>query len=92
MSELYIPTLSHWKLGNNWSGSQGRASYHVKPRTREEGEEKIPELFAEIWLGPLCYELSQPERTATFPVSEEGLEALRGWLSENLVEAQKTGL
>ena len=25
MSALFIPTLSHWLLGNRWSGSLGRA-------------------------------------------------------------------
>ena len=89
MSVIILPTLSHWLLGNSWSGSLGRASYYVTPRTREEGEEKVPELFAEAWTGPICYELSEAERTCTFPVSEEGLVELRAWLEANLAELDR---
>ncbi len=86
MSSLYLPTLSHWVLGNNWSGSLGRASYHITPRQREGGDDSGSELFAEVWTGPLCYELSTPEITGIFPVTEEGLEELRLWLEKQLTE------
>ena len=89
MSSIFIPTLSHWQLGNRWSGSLGRASYYVTPRQREEGEETIPELYVEAWTGPLCYELSTPERTSTFPVTEEGLVEMRAWLEEQLTELDR---
>lgn len=86
MDALFTPTLSHWQLGNCWSGSIGRASYYITPRTREEGDEKIPELFVEVWTGPICYELSQAEITRTFPVSEEGLAQLHDWLAQTLTQ------
>ena len=86
MGKLFIPTLSHWQLGNYWSGSLGRASYYVTPRKREEGDQVIPELFAEVWTGPTCYELSQAERTGSFPVSEQGLAEMALWLEEQLTE------
>ena len=82
MDSLFIPTLSHWQLGNFWSGSFGRASYHATPQKGEEGGGE--RLFVEAWTGPVCYELSRAERTACFPVSEEGLAAMRAWLEENL--------
>lgn len=90
MSVLFLPTLSHWQLGNRWSGSMGRASYYVTPRAKN-GEKGAPmeELFAEAWTGPACYELSTPERTAVFPISEEGLAELRGWLEETLAELDR---
>lgn len=81
MGELFIPTLSHWQLGNYWSGSLRRASYHVTPRKREDGGQ---ELFAEAWTGPTCYELSTAEKTAVFPVTEEGLAELKSWLEDTL--------
>lgn len=84
MSSIFIPTLSHWQLGNRWSGSLGRASYYVTPRQREEGGAKIPELFVEVWTGPSCYELSTPEVTCTFPVTDEGLSEMRTWLETQL--------
>ena len=77
MSALFIPTLSHWLLGNRWSGSLGRASYYVTPRQRQEGEQTVDEVYAEAWTGPICYEQCTPERTAAFPVTEEGLAQLR---------------
>lgn len=84
MNTIFIPTLSHWLLGNRWSGSLGRGSYHVTPRRREEDGETRDELFAEVWTGPVCYEQSTVEATSTFPVTEAGLEELRGWLEEQL--------
>lgn len=81
MSALYIPTLSHWTLGNSWSGSLGRGSYYVTPKKTEEGEAC---LFVEIWTGPTCYELSRAEETEQFPVTEEGLAAMERWLEARL--------
>lgn len=89
MSALFIPTLSHWQLGNCWSGSLGRGSYYVTPRQREEGEEKIPELYVEAWTGPTCYELSTPEVTGTFPVTGEGLTEMTAWLEKTLTELDR---
>jgi hypothetical protein len=89
MDPLFIPSLSHWQLGNCWSGSIGRASYYVTPRTREEGEEKLPELFVEVWTGPTCYELSTAEITSTFPVTQEGLGQLHDWLLATLTQVDE---
>lgn len=86
MSALFIPTLSHWLLGNRWSGSMGRASYYITPRQRQEGEQTVDELYVEAWTGPICYEQCTPERTASFPVTEEGLVQLRAWLEDNLAQ------
>lgn len=85
MSEIFLPTLSHWQHGNCWSGSLGRASYYATPR----GEGGPTEIFVEAWTGPICYELSQAERTETFPISEEGLDAMRVWLETNLEELRR---
>lgn len=41
-------------------------------------------IFAELWHGILCYEKSEIEKTETFPMSEEGREALRAWLKANI--------
>lgn len=89
MGVLFIPTLSHWQLGNSWSGSLGRGSYYVTPRKRQEGEEEIPELYVEVWTGPLCYELSEAERTGSFPVTEEGLAEMEAWLETQLTELDR---
>lgn len=83
---MYLPSLSHWEYGNNWSGNVGRASYHAVAREREDGEREI---VAEAWIWPPCYELATPERTERFPLSEEGLEALRAWLETTLPEMDR---
>ena len=83
MSALFIPTLSHWLLGNRWSGSLGRASYYVTPRQRQEGEQTVDEVYAEAWTGPICYEQCTPERTAVCMLADkeeigsEGVTGLR---------------
>ena len=66
--------------------SLGRASYYVTPRQRQEGEQTVDEVYAEAWTGPICYEQCTPERTAAFPVTEEGLAQLRTWLEDNLAQ------
>ncbi|MCI8871039.1 MAG: hypothetical protein HFF39_10990 [Lawsonibacter sp.] len=71
---IFLPTLSHWEYGNEWSGERGLARFLIVP---EEGQ-----LNAELWRGPLCRALSQAERSARFPISQEGLEALERWLLE----------
>lgn len=71
---IFLPTLSHWEYGNEWSGERGAARFLIVPA---EGR-----LTAELWRGPLCRELAQVERTARFPISQEGLSALEQWLLE----------
>lgn len=73
MEELFLPVLSHFQNGNAWTASAGRMRYKLVP-----GEETIA---AEVWEGPFCYELSTVEEQRDFPLSEEGLTALRGWIA-----------
>ncbi len=70
--KIYLPSLSHWEYGNKWSGDMGRIRYLVTPA---EGE-----MTAELWMGPMARDFVEPEQTAVFPVSEEGLTALEEWL------------
>ncbi len=79
MSQIYIPTLLFWENGNTWYGSDRQARFFIRP---VKPEEKEPRLEVELWRGPLTKELSQVLDTAAFPVSEEGLSQLTGWLEE----------
>lgn len=74
MDELFLPVLSHFQNQNIWTASVGRLRYKASPG----GEE----LTAEVWEGPWCYELSEIEDKKAFPLSGEGLEALRAWVLE----------
>ncbi len=71
MEELFLPVLSHFQNGNFWTASRGRMRYYAAP----DGEE----LAAQVWEGPWNQTDSEMEETRRFPLSEEGLEELRGW-------------
>lgn len=72
--QLYLPTLSHWEYGNEWSGERGQARFLILPA---EGQMNV-----EMWRGPMCREFAQVQLTARFPVSEEGIEQMRSWIVE----------
>lgn len=78
MEALFLPVLSHFQNGNTWTASVGTLRYKVVP-----GEEN---LAAEAWQGPWCYELSRVEAAGTFPLTEEGIEALRAWVAQQAEE------
>ena len=80
MHDILIPTMLFWENGNTWYGSKGQARFFIRPVPAEE--EQSPRLEAELWRGPLTRELSEILETASFPMSEEGLEELRAWLEE----------
>ncbi len=71
MEEIYLPVLSHFRNENFWTASAGRMRYRVDPVDSA--------LTAQVWEGPYGYALSEVEESATFPLSEEGLEELRAW-------------
>lgn len=73
MGALFLPVLSHFQNKNTWISSHGRLRYKVVP----DGEE----LKSEVWEGPWEHALSTVEGAGSFPMSEEGLEALEKWLA-----------
>ncbi len=76
--EIQLPTLMFFQNGNGWKGSSGLLCFQVEPAQGEE-EKELP---ACVWCGPFCRELSQLDDSARFPLSEEGLAALTGWLRD----------
>ncbi len=80
MTEIYLPTLSHWVHRNPWTGSIANARYSVFPRAEEDL------MDAASWVGPLNSTLSEMEQTAVFPISEEGIEELRAWIANQCDE------
>ena len=73
---LYLPTLTHWLHRNQWTGSLGKAQYYILPRPDEDI------MDAELWLGPLSRPLCVVDVQASFPITDDGVEALRQWLIE----------
>ena len=73
--ELFLPVLSHFENNNFWTASGGALRYRVDPDTGEN-----PRLTAVVWEGPWSLRDSRVEEEKDFPLSEEGLDALRAWL------------
>ena len=80
MAELFLPVLSHFENENPWSASAGRLRYRIVPTVATVPEESV--LTAEVWEGPWAYEFAQAEETRSFPLSQEGLNLLPGWLEQ----------
>ena len=71
---IFLPTLSSMKHGNVWTGSRGNTRWRIEP------SEEI--LRAEVWRGSMCRERSEVEAEGEFPLSQEGIEQLRLWLTQ----------
>ncbi len=71
-----IPKLFYFQAKNVHSGSRGKMRYRICP----EGDE----LLVAVWRKDLCYELvmDEIEGENTFPLSEEGFQAMLDWLTE----------
>lgn len=84
MSELFIPTLHTFAMKNTFTGSVGLFRFRVQPKvemkTAKEVDFEASSMFVEYWHGLYCYEKSDMEGQATFPLSEDGREAMIAWL------------
>jgi len=72
--QMYLPTLSHWEYGNEWSGERGQARFLILPA---EGQMNV-----EMWRGPMSHDFAQVQATAQFPISDAGIEDMRSWIVE----------
>ncbi len=90
MADLFVPTLHTFAMNNVFTGSCGDFRFKIVPRVvKSESNPKEVDMeksaiSAEYWHGPLCYEKSEMEGNATFPMSEEGRQELINWLSKNI--------
>lgn len=87
VSDILIPTLLFWENGNTFYGSKGQARFFIRPVTHEASSDQpdVPQtdvLEVELWKGPMQKQLSQILATATFPLSDLGLEQTVHWLEE----------
>ena len=84
MSDFFIPTLHTFAMKNTFTGSSGALRFRIVPqvtmRTPKEVDFENSSIVAEYWHGLYCYEKSELEGSETFPMTEEGREALRQWL------------
>ncbi len=86
--EIYLPVLHWFAMNNLFTGSCGEFRFRAKPNvvmaTAKEVDFQQSTISVEFWHGPLCYELSQMEGSQDFPMSEEGLAAMKGWLEASI--------
>ena len=76
MEELFIPTLHTFAMKNLFTGSYGSLRFRIKPEvvmaTPKEVDFSQSTMHVEYWHGLYCYEKSEMEGSATFPLTEEG--------------------
>lgn len=84
MAELFIPTLHTFAMNNIFTGSMGLFRFRARPNvvmaTAKEVDFEQSTIFVEYWHGLYCYEKSTMEGEETFPMSEEGRQAMIDWL------------
>ena len=88
MKEVFVPVL-HWFDANNiFTGSCGNFRFRAKPNVvmaaAKEVDFEASSIHVEFWHGPYCYEKSEMEGSADFPMSEEGRLAMKNWLESNI--------
>lgn len=88
MAELYLPTLHTFAMKNIFTGSVGLFRFRVNPNvvmaTAKEVDFEQSSLLVEYWHGLYCYEKSEMEGNATFPMTEEGRSQMYTWLTEKI--------
>ena len=88
MQELFIPTLHTFAMNNIYTGSCGTFRFRIEPQVHKASAKEVDfeksSIHVEYWHGPFCYEKSQMEGQATFPMSEEGRQAMKAYLEENI--------
>ena len=57
---------------------------NVVMATAKEVDFEASSIHVEFWHGPYCYEKSEMEGAADFPMSEEGRLAMKQWLEEHI--------
>ena len=88
MKEVFLPVLHWFDAKNPFSGSCGEFRYMLKPdvvmATPKEVDFAASSIHAEFWHGPYCYEKSEMEGAADFPMSGEGRLEMKKWLESNI--------
>ena len=88
MEDLFIPTLHTFAMKNVFTGSYGMLRFRIKPNvvmaTPKEVDFSESTIFAEYWHGLYCYEKSEMEGNETFPMTEEGRQAMIDWLKSKI--------
>ena len=88
MAEIFLPTLHTFAMNNIFTGSCGlfrfRAVPNVVMATPKEVDFAQSSIHVEYWHGLYCYEKSEMEGEASFPMSEEGRQEMLAWLESKV--------
>ncbi len=88
MEELFLPTLHWFAMNNIFTGSMGAFRFRAKPdvvmATAKEVDYGASRIHCEYWHGPFCYEKSEMEGANDFPMTQEGVDAMKAWLTERI--------
>ncbi len=88
MAELFLPTLHTFAMNNIFTGSVGLFRFRAKPMvvmaTPKEVDFDQSTIEVEYWHGLYCYEKSEMEGSATFPMTEEGRADMKAWLVDHI--------
>lgn len=83
-NELFIPTLHTFAMNNIFTGSCGMFRFRISPNIVKKSAKEVnmeeSSITAEYWHGLFCYEKSQMEGNQTFPMTDEGRNAMKTWL------------
>ena len=75
-------------MNNIFTGSLGAFRFRAKPNvvmaTPKEVDFEQSTILAEYWHGPYCYEKSEMEGSETFPMTQEGRQAMLDWLVNHI--------
>ena len=87
MEEIFLPTLHYFENNNRFSGSAGMLRFMLTPKvemlTPKEVNLEASSIHGQLWHGLYCLEKSTVEEEQDFPMSHEGLAAIRQWLEEH---------
>lgn len=88
MKEVFLPTLHSFAMKNIFTGSRGLFRFRAEPKvvmlTPKEVNFEESSIFVEYWHGLYCYEKSEMEGSATFPMTEDGRLQMKAWLEERI--------
>lgn len=85
---IFLPTLHTFAMDNIFTGSCGELRFRIVPnvvkKTPKEVDMEASSITAEYWHGLYCYEKSVMEGQQTFPMTEEGRQAMKTWLESHI--------
>ena len=75
-------------MNNIFTGSSGLFRFRAKPNVVMANAKEVDfdqsNIFVEYWHGLYCYEKSEMEGSETFPMTQEGRQAMLEWLTSKI--------